>query len=363
MHEDHSFLAENLHLAHRLLPNRNHKDFPPEPFPFSGMFKHWREFRAHLLRAREEPFDVHRFYLKEMNKTAKDFGKFNLYGPALFAWCRHSRRVFHLDKDLQTLLSMTDLGEITWKDVTWPFPSFAVTFEEPLQIGNDAYQTLLASQSPEGVEPLDQRMNFWVIDAKTTEYKCLTEADRQRITKSTHAGKQLSEADIIRVIDSKRKIHSFSAQTIATQSDRIMDTFQQSHQDGRPELGAAARIVVGLCLYLSTLPPGSKHQSEWSALAKSARLDPRAVTNTSQVCNISSAHTLSREERTVFGDIQSGRQTTEMMAHFRRGYWRRPPGQGNNPEAPRIVHVRPTLVRSDRLPEGSLVGGAQSNVK
>lgn len=56
----------------------------------------------------------------------------------------------------------------------------------------------------------------------------------------------------------------------------------------------------------------------------------------------------------------SQRSYHELCAHFRRGHWRRPPGQGDDPTASKTVWVRPTLVRRDRLPEGALPGGSES---
>lgn len=120
----------------------------------------------------------------------------------------------------------------------------------------------------------------------------------------------------------------------------------------------AARIVAGLCLYLTTLPTRTSHRSEWrpaDSLAK--RPDPRAITTGAEVCLVSSVYELTAQEREVIERV-GPRGYYELCCHFRRGTWRRKPGFGQDPTAPKVVHVRPTIVRKDRLPEGAVPGGS-----
>jgi hypothetical protein len=59
------------------------------------------------------------------------------------------------------------------------------------------------------------------------------------------------------------------------------------------------------------------------------------------------------------GNQEDQRQARfELSCPFREGHWRRPPGKGDDPTAPRTVHVRPCIVRRDRLPkDGGLLPG------
>ena len=110
------------------------------------------------------------------------------------------------------------------------------------------------------------------------------------------------------------------------------------------------------------LPVHSPHKSEWEPLSRKAQQDLSLVTREAEVCTISSCHKLTAKERAALGiDMKVGSVGGhEVRAHFRRGHWRRLPGYGDQPDAPKLVWVRPTLVRRDRLPRGALPGGAET---
>ena len=117
----------------------------------------------------------------------------------------------------------------------------------------------------------------------------------------------------------------------------------------------AIRIALGLCIYLSTLPSTTPHRSEWQK--HRGERDRKAITDGAEICTVSSIFKLTTEEKEIVRQMH-GRATVELSAHFRRGHWRRPPGQGQNPKAMKTVWVRPCLVRKDKLEEGQIVGGA-----
>jgi hypothetical protein len=123
------------------------------------------------------------------------------------------------------------------------------------------------------------------------------------------------------------------------------------------------RLIAAFCLYLLSLPPGDPNRSEWTKPPKQGKPDPRAITNDALICNVTSTFTLSAEERTVFLDPGPRRHGPELSTHFRRGHFRRRPGEGNDPAAPKMILVKPALVRGDRLREGELPAGALTNAK
>jgi hypothetical protein len=127
-------------------------------------------------------------------------------------------------------------------------------------------------------------------------------------------------------------------------------------------------LVSAFIAYLSTLPPGSPYLSDWTAKSKSylrnkrGARDPRSITDGARICTVSSSYVLSQAEQAVIGRReQTG--TYQVRPHFRRGHFRRRPGHGHDPAAPRVVWVRPTLVRADRLPPGGIPGGTEAVLK
>ena len=134
----------------------------------------------------------------------------------------------------------------------------------------------------------------------------------------------------------------------------------------RATIDTLLRVVVGLVLYLKTLPADSRHVSPPTQPFRSGLPDRKVITNRWEVCNVTSVIPLTREERVFYGiegNLEQQRQAKrELSCHFREGHWRRPPGKGDDPTAPRTVHVRPCIVRRDRLPkDGGLPAGAIKN--
>jgi hypothetical protein len=120
------------------------------------------------------------------------------------------------------------------------------------------------------------------------------------------------------------------------------------------EWNSATRIVIGLLMYLSSLPSQSPHVSDWVPPQRGTA-DPSAIYDGMEVCHVRSTHTLTTTERAV---VDNGRTGRELAAHWRKGYWRRPLGKGNDPTAEKTVWIKPVLVREDRLEDGALPGGA-----
>lgn len=340
--------------------------------PLAGPIIHWHEFRRYLLSLLTNPlldFDRERFIgPPEVAKFLATEGKFSLFLPeALAAWTRHSRRVFHVTSDLQMLLDATSLEGITWADVSLPFESFAITLEAPINDWEEnEYDCILVSRewdteadrSVVGIRLMPHAMDDnWMVSRKT----------RQIITRQLKR-KQWAEAE-------RRIKHEVSKKILMRTKIRYIDPasrdiqvtaqiFDVSHiGQGQRDISVerASRLVVGLCLYLSALPPGSPHQSNWMPIARHGTPDPGAITQEAEVCTVWSTHTLTPQEREIIDpQVERKRRPYELSAHFRKGHWRRSPGQGSNPNAPKIVWVRPTLVRKDRLDKDTLPGGAES---
>jgi hypothetical protein len=305
---------------------------------------------------------------------------------ALASWTMHSRRVFHIAADLQVLLNSTMLDGVLWRDVKLPFKSFAVSLEIPIVDHRGAkYDCILFGEEPRygkdweketyiGVRLFHAKFGGGVRQISPDCHNDIVEAMKRG--RWEHAQKTLEYVSKpetnpffpIRIctyfLDDKVKNYPVTTNIGEIDVDDRPKEFQHhAPPEESIHFDAAARIVVGLCLYLQTLPPSSSARSEWKKHERVGKKpDPRAITNDAQVCTVSCTHKLSAEERQVTGNDAQMRKKSlyELCAHFRRGHWRRPPGQGHIPDAPRIVWVRPTLVRRDRLVDGQLPGGAES---
>ncbi len=344
----------------------------PEGHPLSR----WQELREHLLQAQTGgEFDTARFLGADDLLSAAGTGgsgrNFDKLFPLIaWLWTRHSRRVFQMSADLSTLLRATSFHtDLTAEDVGLPFGSFLITLEEPLRgsfSGDDPceYAGLLVFTIPAKLvgESCDV-LGVHLVPAAAEQYQGINQFDREAIRSALRRSDCAKVARVLSRID--RRDHRCFAGTelILTKTENLarLATVEKALVDKDDDLTAdVMRLVLGLSLYLQTLPPGSPHHSDWTPAQKSRRPDPRAITMGAQVCTVASMHALTREEQRTFADASSKKTKTtgcEISVHFRRGHFRRAPGTGDDPNAPKIIWVRPTMVRRDRLGEGELTGG------
>lgn len=322
------------------------------------------------------------FFVKKTNYSLHTFP------VALASWTISSRRIFHIAADLQVLLNSTSLDGVLWRDVSIPFKSFAVSLEIPIIDHRGAkYDCILFGEEPRygkgwdnppytGVRLFHAKFGgggrHFSPDCRNDIMHAMQNGRWEHAQKTLeYASNETNPFFPIRLctffLDDKAR--DFPVTTHATDlsvDDRPKEFQHRALPEESIHFDAALRIVVGLCLYLQTLPPKSSARSDWKKYDRQGKKpDPKAITNDAQICMVSCLHKLTAEEREITGDNKLMRKKSlyELCAHFRRGHWRRPPGQGHIPDAPRIVWVRPTLVRRDRLVEGQLPGGAITLLK
>lgn len=346
------------------------------PIPYIGAVRHWAELRKHLLTIRNiQQFDIRKFMLptEVSQKLPTDWPRLMSHFPGeLAVWIWESRRVFRITKELQVLLGATLLDDVRWCDVSWPFSSFVVLLDIPIESPYDCeYDCILVSSysvpdEPEGV------VSFRIMSTLLNESQRVISPKKQRRLTRLIREKKWQEASVLLAnhklprlpvdpfyvsVDEKRPVVDSLAEVSC---GRRLTNLEAPHWD------IAAQLVVGFCLYLNTLPPGTSHKSDWKPVPESlVKPNPNSITDESQICSVSSIVKLQKKDLELIGidGPQSSHRTFyELCAHFRRGHWRRRPGEGHDPDAPRTVWVRPTLVRRDRLQEGAIVGGSENVV-
>ncbi|MFH1077907.1 MAG: hypothetical protein V1745_01320 [Patescibacteria group bacterium] len=282
-----------------------------------------------------------------------------------------------MEKDLQVLLSQTSLDGVTWEEIPWPHESFALVFDVPVvDASGHSYDCLVVSTEPRTFNGRAVRMAYLrLLDTRLASFRPVMRNEHQKMLKLMEKGRYNKVLNIGREWEGRTADIFFPQYLIpleevadvaitAPANEAVNKVYGATLREGeRPEWDLMIRLVAGVCLYVASLPPGSSHRSDWTPLNKTQRLDPRAITNDAEICRITSVHSLTAEERDAVTELsQSGRPTYELCAHFRRGHWRRPPGKGDNPSAPRNVWVRPTLVRRDRLAPDALPRGVETNL-
>ena len=379
----------------------------------AGPVRHWRELRKHLLEIRGADFDATRFcyreggtgltsgvvaeaFLTEEDMAIAEATNANSFYASLpmqlASWTVSSRRVFHLSDEMVERFLAADYSHYRWGDLLWPFDSFFIEFESPVQDNqNWEFSGLLVSSvygvcpehtfaSEEGFECLTFCTK---LDGETTPESIMDEKDRERLENDMRHQ---------RWVKLNRRVTNVFAKLVGSTPPElakfVLTGEAPQRLDGRvftPPAGFGkpvcwekdqpiqagpfgerlGKIIAGLCLYLEALPPSVSSSYRWHTPERlAAKRDVRKIVIDGElVCNVADFHTLSPETMTLFPETLRAGPGYSVTPHGRRGHWRRAPGQGNNPNAPRSIEVKPTIIHRDQIPEGGAIGGATTYIK
>ncbi len=330
------------------------------------------EFRTWLLGVRPgSRFDkrfLHSEWLKGRtslpNTLAVEF-----LGRALFGWVRDSRRVYHVAGDLSELLGHTSLHDLTWQEIQWPFESFAITLQQPIVLPDSQYGTKWVDCIVLYHNDELNRKELYCTSTQTQTAPRLKRKDRDRLRRLFEKRKMHSlRNEAIRHMEridkaqARRDVmlavpgaHVFVDDTVLAVK-RIVAAEGNLVQDRTDHYAQVYQLVAGLAQYL-VLRPAKVQAPPDSEGTQGGALDPTAVVNGADIATVVNSYRLSPEESQWLA--MDRKKRGEVPAHWRRGFWRRRSGEGDNPSAEKVVWVRPTLVRADRLPEGGLPGGTR----
>ena len=345
------------------------------PYGYTGAIQNAHRFRDFLIQMGNSPsgLTVSDFAPPighEMDGNREALGAMPLI---MSTWCFHSRRIYCIDAGLQELLQATSLTGILWSDVEFPFTSFAVQLARPItesEYGLNHDLLIVSLYELAGTQVLD----IWLVPtAKVGPLFSDSREDLEQLAERQQWDRLLERlrGPISRLPDySIRRwygpkdtlLPKLVSDTLAHWSALATSVANDYYCEHQHLNSIVMRLVAGLPLYLKSLPPGSPHVSPPTKPFRSGLPDRKVITNRWEVCNVTSVIPLTREERVFYGiegNQEEQRQAKyELSCHFREGHWRRPPGRGDDPTAPRTVHVRPCIVRRDRLPkDGGLPAG------
>jgi hypothetical protein len=350
-----------------------------------GAIAHAHQFRRFLL---EKPHGRTALrlddFLPPYSDRASDGVESFFYLPVpISGWCWSSRRVYRLSAELQAVLLSTALSNLTWADVRLPFDYYMVELATPLMISTGSLcRVVLVSQiaRPDGTTTV-------MLDAYTdlSGYTPLGPIKKQSLQRLLQRGEltrlhqQLMPAwDSLKVLEQCVRYayavvpgqHILEAPTnlypdenaATARSSYIRYKDEPNSETKQMAIQSAVdltRLAIGLAVYLQMLPVGSTHLQS-ARRPQRQKSFGRAITDGAELFEVTSSIQLTHDEHVLTGiaGTREERAHLEMSCHFREGYWRRRRGHGHDPSAPKVVHVRPTIVRRDRLPPDGLPLGA-----
>ncbi len=349
----------------------------------AGAVYHFNEFRSYVLKnAITNHFDSQRFIDDEKDQGYL-IGETWSVPANLFSWNKYSRKVFHLTANLQTLLSATSLDGICWNEIKWPFKSFALTLEEPIEDPalKLKFDCILVSEIG-GIEktPQGEIMNFLLLSTKLDEYQPL---DREKIEKLS-TPRKWNQNKIEKKL--KNMTHGYISSFFVTtkgefgiNTDPISKPFAESWKEERGKIentedpdpyrdyssiDKIKHLIPSICLFLETLPPKKTIRQEEEEQTDRFVLDigfpdPTAVNKEENIFTIACENTLSRESQLLISEIKNSRIYREKKVHWRRGHWRRL-GLNENGSYIKKIWIRPAFINAHRLPEKTLPSGGKT---
>lgn len=373
----------------RLIWNRHLKRFGPFPRIESPALDNYDKLRSYLLSVHQRDPSLSRideFQWPEplTESAAQDdlaIGLLQMVPHELARWSLCSRRVYHVSEELQAVLTATDFGDLTWNDVPLPHDSYAVQLERPIQLAGGDTSSLLLLSRFEASSPEDIRFTIRIIGDSSASFRRNDSRAEKKFASLLQKGKIPESCSVIeQQINSVRLFGSNYKMANDHVSISIQKVLNENAMNGVgtkvffDESGAkegdinlslsvfdqAARILLGLAFYFKTLTNRESKPSDWRGVKNWGRPDHRVVTHHSKICHVKCHYVLSDIERTFLG-LGDHTGQFDMSWKFVRGYWRRPAGKGNDPSAIKTVHVRPYMIRRDRMPNNGLPGGASQD--
>jgi hypothetical protein len=94
-----------------------------------GPAKHFESFRNDILA--RKPFDAEKYIPEDL--SAEAMGPYSFFPTAVHAWATDSRRIYTIDEVVQQIVMQTNVSELTWKDIPFPFNSFGIALAQPIR--------------------------------------------------------------------------------------------------------------------------------------------------------------------------------------------------------------------------------------
>ncbi len=381
---------EDLCFAINLFVRTQNREKIKPDYHLYGPFVHFAEFRNYLLKSYHD-FDRNEFSQKFLEDrfgdqplVLKDMAELPF---ELALWSYSSRRVYHLKSDMCYLLNATSIKNMRWKNIKLPFDSFAVILDEPIISENldEKYDcVLVSSHNTLGLTILSIRL----INAKVKDYRSIPTEEKkhmQKLFKNKKSLKLLAKLKKhIKAIPDPLILPHFElplspdileAKVNDSIIDLILNYVKQQNQLGRkihipdkacimPEEGnTAARLLVSLCLFLTTKQAKNIRSYNYQQPAKKQNKQIRTITHGSEIFKVTLGQVLTPKEKQNCSSGLKKESGYTIDPHWRQGFFRFPPNKANNPIAKKTVWVSPTYVNAHLVPIGQLPNGAKIKIK
>lgn len=348
----------------------------------------WRNYEKMVLDNRIEYLDFREWMELDSQGENFDFLRALEQFPCeLFEWNRKSRRAIHVPKGMQFLAVSGDFSRLKWSDVLWPYDSFVLTLEQPIELedapGHWSYfDTILVSHvtSPGNTKTLRIRL---LRKPDGTMLGVFPEKRRNLLEKHLRAGdvdraqRVLSSAVQSIVKDAGGTAQGFRSmdlyttipgvETVANFNDPVRieeedfvaayervsgKTATEEEQWRMGYMSLAAKLVLGWVLLMESYSQNAILNTR--PATSSTRGNAGIITSPELICTILLKGRLDPSRYVETPEYERA-ATSFKRPHWRRGHWKRERGSPRN--ARKTVRVPPKLIRADLVPLFGIISG------
>ena len=272
-------------------------------------------------------------------------------------WYFHSKRIFSISGALCEMLLATDLPDFSAEGMKWVSQAFVIQLEKPVTSSVcRKHDFILCSYSPN-----TKALSIRSYPKEYEDYEPLGEREKQRVEKDAenHNPGFMKFVDKFSKKAKPRFVTGYTTFLFDTKSCRE-SILEGAPADEHEDWEMIFQLALGINLYLQS---AREHDVEKVTKIQhpvtSKPNKKRQITTGAGLFELSTSTAFSSQSNGTHSDQET---KGSVRPHFRRGYWRRPSGFGNDPTAFATIWVRPTWVRKDKIKEGENPIGSQQSV-
>ncbi len=267
----------------------------------------------------------------------------------ILRWFAHSKKDFHVSDTLKMLLDHTDIYDMYLDEVLFPFETFLITLETSVTVEEDITVDSILFLRSNLVNALDHKeYTRWSVvllgSEQEQQLKFLEQNERKFLKAERDKDSVRPYAELLNQVSSNYAIPILEFHVEKNERMSVSDMVKQSQEES-PLMSDLLLLPLKVAVYLMTLKsaPTSVQERERfklkKAVTKSLSVDVFALDHEYTISSWAPSDSNSESNKDAT-QISTG--TPSVV--FRRGHLRRKPGMGRDPNAPKVVWVRPTLV-------------------